>query len=115
MSGAAYWRETRAQPATCGRCRAALLRAIVEGVPCRVDAVPATLRGELHARLRGKLSYEMRGPTILYREPERIAGGARGPILIEHRCGDAIPIPLRAPVFVAPIIVEECSDGEYPY
>jgi hypothetical protein len=115
MSGSSFWRQSPAAPWRCPRCGAAGIRAIAEGVPCRLDAVPVSLLGELHARLAGKQSYELRGSFLICREPERIAGGARGPILVEHKCGNPIPVHHRAHVFASPVASEESSDDEYPY
>jgi hypothetical protein len=110
-----FWRETPAAPWRCHRCGAAGVEAVAEGVRCRVDAIPVTIPGELHARLNGKQSYELRGRFLIVREPERIRGGKRGPVLVDHKCGSPIPIPHRAYVFAAPVITEESENGEFPY
>lgn len=85
----AYLVSTTATDTRCPRCRAAVITAIDEGIPARVDATPLPDRtAEIAALLDGKHTYVLTDRRHLFhRDASRIAGGSiHGTIHAEHTC-----------------------------
>lgn len=74
---------------TCPRCRRVVLDGIEEGLPYRIDPVPLTLPGELHAQLTGNRTYWQLANHIVRRTTENITAetpGTRPPVYAWHQC-----------------------------
>jgi len=69
------------------RCGALVLGAVAEGVPVRADPHPLNLAGELAALASGRRSYVLSRVGLVLRDTSRL--GLRGPVLADHRCGEA--------------------------
>jgi hypothetical protein len=89
-----------ATPVECRNCRQLILAGVdgdVAGLGAFVDDIPLTRSGELLAVLSGRRTYavDIRG-ALSRRDRWRIRTPA-AVVLPEHRCGDPVPYPWRAP------------------
>ncbi len=85
---------TTPRKARCNQCRRTVLDGIEMGAPYRVDAIPITVEGELHARLRGLLTYRILARRIALREALDIAADhtkGRPPVCAVHDCTPVNP------------------------
>jgi hypothetical protein len=85
----------------CRNCRQMILAGVdgpVAGLGAFVDDIPLTRSGELLAVLSGRRTYVVgiRG-DLSRRDRWMIRTAARDRVLPEHRCGDPVPYPWRAP------------------
>ncbi|MCX4474835.1 hypothetical protein OOK41_31745 [Micromonospora sp. NBC_01655] len=81
--------STTATEARCPRCHAALLTALDEGLPVRVDATPLPDRAaEINALLDGRWTYtHTANKHLVIRDEHRIAANTmRGTVHAEHKC-----------------------------
>lgn len=98
---------TTPRRATCGRCKRVVLEGIADGMPYRVDALPLTLTGEVHARIAGHMTYRLLTGRLIHRDQYDIALDARTgrpPVAATHTCTPVDPShidPTHAATFAA--------------
>ncbi|NIL59927.1 hypothetical protein [Salinispora arenicola] len=81
--------STSATETRCPRCRTALLTALDDGIPARVNATPLPDRqAEITALINGQWTYTLtRNQHLVIRDAERItADTLQGTIHAEHTC-----------------------------
>lgn len=72
------------------RCGSKTIDGIDSGVPYRVDGIPLNLKGELQARITGRVTYRaVRKPgftSVVYRTAHDIKTETGGPVVAQHTC-----------------------------
>lgn len=69
------------------RCGAVILVGLAEGLWTRVDPFPTDRLTEAAALIRGRWCFTLTPGRVLER---RTGGQRRGPVLVEHRCGQPL-------------------------
>ncbi|MEV6526871.1 hypothetical protein AB0M43_33565 [Longispora sp. NPDC051575] len=88
--------STRVLAGQCPRCRTLVLTGIAEGVPAHVDPHPVAPAGELTAVVQGRATYTVKQGELVRRDALRVRS-LRGPVVVDHRCGEPIPAAQLAP------------------
>ena len=81
--------STVANETACPRCHGAILTALDEGLPARVDTTPLpNHQAEIAALLTGRRTYtQLPTGELAHRDPDRITDpNLRGTIHAEHKC-----------------------------